>query len=142
MGKFMARDYVTLREEVVNGESVWAESSVGRARINSIPAKVVRRSGGGYRIHGAAWGADIARVEVSIDGGAWRPATLGQGRDDPYAWTFWEMDWDASPGEHTVTSRAIDREGDVQPAADDPIVAHKLTYWESNGQVTREITID
>lgn len=42
MGRFMARDYVTLREEERDGETVWTESSVGRARINSIPAKVVR----------------------------------------------------------------------------------------------------
>lgn len=141
MGRFMARDYVTLREEQRDGQPVWTESSVGRARINSIPARVVRRNGGGYRIHGAAWGADLARVEVSVDGGPWTPATLGEGSDDPYTWTFWQLDWDAGAGEHTVTSRAVGRDGSVQPAADDPIVANKLTYWESNGQVTRQIRI-
>jgi DMSO/TMAO reductase YedYZ molybdopterin-dependent catalytic subunit len=142
MGRFMARDYVTLREEQVDGEAVWTESSVGRARINSTPAKVVRTDGGGYRIHGAAWGGDIERVEVRIDDGAWRPAILGEGRDDPYTWTFWQLDWSPSTGRHTVTSRAIDADGNVQPAPDDPMVAHKLTYWESNGQVTREIEVD
>lgn len=141
MGRFMARDYVTVREEEIDGRSVWTESSVGRCRINSIPAKVVRGDGGGYTIHGAAWGADIARVEVRIDDGSWREASLGEGRDDPHTWTFWSLPWDAEPGDHTVTSRAIARDGTVQPAADDPIVAHKLTYWESNGQVTREIRI-
>lgn len=142
MGRFMARDYVTLREEDRGGDTVWTESSVGRARINSIPAKVVPSDGGGYRIHGAAWGADVARVEVQVDDGPWRAATLGEGQDDPYTWTFWHLDWDAGSGEHTVTSRAVDADGNVQPAADDPVVAHKLTYWESNGQVTREIRID
>jgi DMSO/TMAO reductase YedYZ molybdopterin-dependent catalytic subunit len=142
MGRFMARDYVTLREEQRDGEAVWIESSVGRARINSFPAKVVRGNGGGYRIHGVAWGADIARVEVRIDDGPWRPATLGEGQGDPYTWTFWNLDWDAASGEHAITSRAIDTEGNVQPAADDPTVANKLTYWESNGQFTREILID
>jgi DMSO/TMAO reductase YedYZ molybdopterin-dependent catalytic subunit len=141
MGRFMARDYVTLREEQRDGETVWTESSVGRARINSTPAKVVRRDGG-YRIHGAAWGADIARVEVRIDDGQWRPAVLGEGQGDPDTWTFWHLDWTASAGEHSVTSRAIDVAGEVQPTADDPIVAHKVTYWESNGQVTRRILID
>lgn len=140
MGRFMARDYVTLREEQRDGASVWTESSVGRARINSTPAKVVRRSGG-YRIHGAAWGADIARVEVRIDDGPWQAATLGEGRDDPHTWTFWHLDWSPSAGEHAVTSRAIAADGEIQPAADDPIVAHKLTYWESNGQVTRRVRI-
>ena len=46
-----------------------------------------------------------------------------------------------SPGEHTVTSRAIDASGQVQPAMDDPWIAKKHTYWESNGQVTRRIKI-
>jgi DMSO/TMAO reductase YedYZ molybdopterin-dependent catalytic subunit len=141
MGKFMARDYVTLRQEGPDSDAVWAETSVGRTNINSIPAKVVRQ-GSGYRIHGAAWGADVARVEVRIDDGAWQPATLGEGRDDPHAWTFWHLDWSASAGEHTVTSRAIGRDGTVQPAIEDPSLVQKITYWESNGQVTREITIE
>jgi hypothetical protein len=34
-----------------------------------------------------------------------------------------------------------DASGQVQPAKDDPIIANKLTYWESNGQVARRITI-
>jgi hypothetical protein len=49
---------------------------------------------------------------------------------------------DAAPGEHTVTSRAIDKDGNVQPAMDDPVIANKHTYWESNGQVTRRVMIN
>ena len=71
MGRFMARDYVTIREEPRNGETVWTETSVGRALLKSVPAKVTRKDGQ-YRIVGAAWGAPIARVEVQIDGGPWR----------------------------------------------------------------------
>ena len=140
MGRFMARDYVTLREEQRDGETVWTETSVGRANINSIPAKVTKTDDG-YRIHGAAWGADIARVEVKVDEGEWRSARLGEGRDDPYTWTFWQLDWDAPTGEHRITSRAVGRDGDVQPALDDPVLTRKATYWESNGQVTRLIMI-
>jgi len=58
--RFMARDYVTIREQVVDGQSVWTETSVGRARLKSAPAKVTR-DGGRYRIVGAAWGAPIAQ---------------------------------------------------------------------------------
>jgi hypothetical protein len=140
MGKFMARDYVTLRQEGPDHEATWAETSVGRMNVNSIPAKVVR-VGSAFRIHGAAWGDDIARVELRIDDGPWRPAQLGQGSDDPHTWTFWQMDWDAEPGMHAVTSRAVSASGEVQPAPDDPVLAQKITYWESNGQVTREIVI-
>lgn len=141
MGKFMARDYVTLRQEGPDDAAVWAETSVGRANINSIPAKVVKTASG-HRIHGAAWGADIQRVEVRIDDGPWRPAILGEGQDDPHTWTFWSQDWDAAPGPHTVTSRAIDTDGEIQPSPDDPRLVQKITYWESNGQVTREIVIE
>ena len=141
MGKFMARDYVTLRQEGPDDDAVWAETSVGRTNVNSIPAKVVRTAAG-HRIHGAAWGAPIDRVEVRIDDGPWRAAQLGQGRDDPHTWTFWTFDWDASPGTHTVTSRAVSTDGEIQPAPDDPVLVQKITYWESNGQVIREIVIE
>ncbi len=141
VGRFMGRDYVTLREEERDGETVWAETSVGRSQINSVPAKVTT-DGDRHRIHGAAWGADIVRVEVRVDDGPWRPAQLGEGQDDPYTWTFWHLDWDASAGEHGITSRAIARDGEEQPAADDPLITRKKTYWESNGQLTRGILID
>ena len=46
-----------------------------------------------------------------------------------------------SSGEHTIASRAIDVDGNVQPSPDDPSIATKVTYWESNGQITRRILI-
>ncbi|MDH3733767.1 MAG: sulfite oxidase, partial [Gemmatimonadota bacterium] len=141
MGRFMGRDYVTLRQEEVNGETVWTESSVGRALINSIPGRVTT-DGSRHRIHGAAWGADIAQVDVRIDSGGWQRATLGEGKDDLHTWTFWHLDWDPSPGEHTITSRATDRDGNVQPEPNDPWLTSKKTYWESNGQVSRGILIE
>jgi len=56
---------------------------------------------------------------------------------------LWSLAWPDPPaGEHTVTSRAIDTSGNVQPAMSDPKIAKKHTYWESNGQVSRRILID
>ncbi len=141
MNRFMARDYVTIREERHDGETAWIESSVGRALLKSVPAKVTR-SDGQYQIVGAAWGAPIASVEVQIDGGPWLPATIDRSEEAEFAWKVWSLDWaDASPGEHAITSRAIDTAGNVQPAMDDPLIAGKHTYWESNGQVTRRVGI-
>jgi DMSO/TMAO reductase YedYZ molybdopterin-dependent catalytic subunit len=139
--RFMARDYVTIREQQRDGQTAWTETSVGRALLKSAPAKVTR-SGGQYRIVGAAWGAPIARVEVQIDGGPWLPASIDEGQDAEFAWKLWSLTW-ANPvtGEHTITSRAIDTEGRVQPAQDDPWITGKHTYWESNGQVTRRVAI-
>lgn len=141
MGKFMARDYVTIREEARDEETVWMETSVGRARLKSAPAKVTRKDGM-YRIYGAAWGAPIARVEVRIDEGPWTPATIDWSDDAPYAWKIWSVDWPSpTVGERRITSRAIDTAGNVQPPLTDPVIANKKTYWESFGQVTRRVQI-
>jgi DMSO/TMAO reductase YedYZ molybdopterin-dependent catalytic subunit len=148
-GRFMARDYVTIREEQRDGETTWTFTTVRHDRLKSAPAKVTRR-GDRYAVLGAAWGAPIAAVEVQIDGGPWQEARLGrrrsrQGRSadrNEFAWNFWTYPWDPpSAGEHTVTSRAFDVDGNVQPPPDDPLLAAKVTYWESNGQITRRVRI-
>ena len=141
MGHFMARDYVTIREEQRDGQPVWTESSVGKARLKSAPARVTRK-GGAYRIMGAAWGAPIASVEVQVDGGPWMPSMIDEGAASDFAWELWSVAWpNATPGEHTVTSRATDTAGDVQPTMTDPRIANKRTYWESNGQITRLVQV-
>jgi DMSO/TMAO reductase YedYZ molybdopterin-dependent catalytic subunit len=141
MGRFMARDYVTIREERRNGESVFVETLVGRARLKSAPARVTRRNAD-FRIVGAAWGAPIARVEVQVDGGPWREAVIDRTKDAPYAWKAWTLEWpNPSPGEHAITSRATDTAGNVQPAMTDAVIANKKTYWESFGQVTRRVRV-
>jgi DMSO/TMAO reductase YedYZ molybdopterin-dependent catalytic subunit len=140
-GNFMARDYVTIREETRDGETVWTFTSVGRARLKSAPAKVTKQDDT-YQIMGAAWGAPIAKVEVRIDDGEWQPATLTEGAGEKFAWSFWTLDWGSpAAGEHAVTSRATAGDGAVQPAPDDTFLAGKTTFWESNGQITRHVRI-
>jgi DMSO/TMAO reductase YedYZ molybdopterin-dependent catalytic subunit len=144
-GRFMARDYVTIREEQHDGKEVWTFTTVGHDRLKSAPAKVTRRHDR-YAVMGAAWGAPIARVEVSIDNGPWRRARLerrrSRMRSHGYAWTFWTLDWGTPvPGEHEIRSRAIDVDGNVQPAPGEGHLAGKVTYWESNGQITRRVLI-
>jgi DMSO/TMAO reductase YedYZ molybdopterin-dependent catalytic subunit len=140
-GNFMARDYVTIREEARDGETVWTFTAVGRARLKSAPAKVTKQ-GDRYEIMGAAWGKPIKGVEVRIDDGAWQQATLTDGAGQQFAWSFWTLDWGTpAAGEHTITSRATAVDGTVQPAPDDPFLAGKTTFWESNGQITRRVRI-
>ena len=140
LGRFMGRDYVTVREVERDGKSTVTETSVGRMLLKSAPAKVMSQNGR-LRIDGMAWGpAPIAAVEVRIDNGPWTKATLEDAKSD-FAWRPWRLDWSPTPGEHTVTSRAIDTAGNIQPAMDDPSIATKKTYWESNGQVTRRIRV-
>jgi DMSO/TMAO reductase YedYZ molybdopterin-dependent catalytic subunit len=148
-GRFMARDYVTIREQVRDGQTVWTFNTVKHDRLKSAPAKVTRRRGR-YTIMGAAWGAPIAEVEVQIDDGPWLTATLDE-RHHPrdgshgrsgFAWRFWTLRWGRPPaGEHTIRSRAFDVDGNIQPAADDPYLASRVTFWENNGQIGRRVRI-
>src|SRR4029453_200950 len=84
MGRFMARDYVTIREEPRGSEFESVETSVGRTLLKSAPAKVTRKDGQ-YRIVGAAWGAPVAKVEVQVDGGPWRAATIDKRHQGKFA---------------------------------------------------------
>ncbi len=141
-GRFMARDYVTVREEpVAGGGSRFTQKVVGRTLLKSVPARVTRTASG-YRLFGVAWGGGAERVEVKVDDGAWREATIDRGADQLHAWKFWHLDLGSlGSGEHSLTARAIAVDGSVQPTADDPVVAQRLTYWENNGQITRRIEI-
>jgi DMSO/TMAO reductase YedYZ molybdopterin-dependent catalytic subunit len=145
-GRFMARDYVSIREEQRGGETVWTFTTVSHDRLKSAPAKVTRR-GNRYTVMGAAWGAPIAAVEVRVDDGPWRRATLSDGprrggRSSGYAWRFWTFDWgNPAPGMHRITSRAFDIDGNIQPAPSDQFLASRRTYWESNGHITRRVLI-
>src|SRR5262245_34265504 len=96
-GRFMARDYVTVREEQRDGETVWTFATVSHDRLKSAPAKVTHRDDR-YTIRGAAWGAPIAAVEVQIDDEPWTTAQLDappphRRRSRGYAWRFWTLDW-------------------------------------------------
>lgn len=145
-GRFMGRDYVNIREQQRNGETVWKFTTVGPIRLKSAPAKVTRMNDQ-YRIMGAAWGAPIRAVEVQINDGPWLPTSIeGMASDAAaargYAWRFWTFDWGRpGPGDYRVRSRAIDMKGNVQPAPNDPVITSRRTYWEANGQIAREVRI-
>jgi DMSO/TMAO reductase YedYZ molybdopterin-dependent catalytic subunit len=146
MGKWMAREYVTLRgEERPDRPTNWRETSVCNMNVKSIAARVVRRPDGVHRITGAAWsdGTPLKRVEVRIDDGPWLPAVIEKKPvRDRFTWSFWRLDWkDATPGEHTVVSRAIDEDGRVQPSSEEPDIQLKRTYWDANQQWVRKIRV-
>jgi DMSO/TMAO reductase YedYZ molybdopterin-dependent catalytic subunit len=69
------------------------------------------------RVHvaGRAWSGagEVTRVEVGLDG-SWSDARLGEAVG-PFAWRSWTFDWDAVAGDHTLSCRATDSTGAVQP---------------------------
>lgn len=145
MSKYMAEEYVTLRGEERGDKTIWRLTSVGPMNVKSIIARAVKFSDGNVRLSGAAWGdgTPIKAVEVKIDDGPWQRAKIDRTPKDRYTWRFFSFDWPSPPpGEHVVVSRAIDEEGRVQPAADDPTIKLKKTYWEGNQQWPRKIRIE
>jgi DMSO/TMAO reductase YedYZ molybdopterin-dependent catalytic subunit len=144
MGKYMAQEYVTLRGEQRGEKTIWRLTSVGPLDLKSIIARAVKLPNGTVRLTGATWGdgTPINSVQVKIDDGPWMPATIDRSRREKYTWRFFSIDWkDPLAGEHKVVSRAIDEEGRVQPAADDPQIKLKKTYWEANQQWPRKLLI-
>ncbi len=149
MGRFMGRDYVTVRGERRGSEIDYVETSVTRMNVKSVIARVTRRPTRGglvpLRAGGAAWsdGSGIARVEVRVDDGPWRPARLDDAHQSRYSWQFFSIDLgDVQPGAHVVVSRAVDSAGRMQPSADDDEIALKKTYWEAYQQWPREIRVE
>jgi DMSO/TMAO reductase YedYZ molybdopterin-dependent catalytic subunit len=140
MNRFMGRDYVTLMGRQAGERQEWVETSVGRARVKSMIARVTRpRDRGRVSVFGVAWGGEtpLDRVEVALDDGAWQPARLEKPAD-PFAWTFWNVELGpAAPGAHTVASRATSRAGQTQPSS----LETKRTYWEDNAVFRRPFRI-
>ena len=72
---------------------------------------------GPVTLRGRAWAgrASIVRVEVSVDDATtWADAEL-EPEDAPYAWRGWSFAWTATRGRHTLSVRATDDAGGVQP---------------------------
>ena len=72
---------------------------------------------GPVTLKGRAWAgrASIVRVEVSVDDATtWADAEL-EPEGSPYVWRGWSFAWDAEPGRHTLSVRATDDAGGVQP---------------------------
>lgn len=73
---------------------------------------------GRQRVRGFAWSpvGRITKVEYSLDRGAtWAPAALRE-PNVARAWTRWDFEWDARPGDHAILTRAVDDHGNAQPA--------------------------
>jgi DMSO/TMAO reductase YedYZ molybdopterin-dependent catalytic subunit len=140
MGRFMGRDYVTLKRENIGGTERWVENSVTKMNLKSAIIRVVERSGQ-YRIQGFVLndGTLIDSVEVKIDNGPWRQAQINP-RSTRYSWKLFNLEWsDATPGDHTIVSRATDINGNVQVTQEE--LPEKVSFWENFGQFPRTIRI-
>jgi hypothetical protein len=96
----------------------WAKEApiLTQSRID-VPRGGGRVAPGRVAVAGVAWAPDrgIDAVEVSVDDGPWQPARLSTPISDA-TWVQWRLDWDATPGAHTLTVRATDGSAEVQTA--------------------------
>jgi sulfite oxidase len=107
---------------------------LGLVALNSdvlSPAAGETVAAGSVEVRGYAFAGGerhVARVDVSIDGGAsWSQAELLEDLG-PWAWRQWRMTVHLAPGEHEILVRAWDSSAATQPE-------ENATLWNPKGYV-------
>ena len=121
-------------------ERGWAEKApIKTASRIDRPAPLADLPAGRTVVAGTAWAQHrgVARVEVRVDQGPWRPARLADRYSDD-TWRMWSYDWDAEPGLHTLYVRATDTTGTTQPEARVDPIPDGATGWHSRTFRVRE----
>lgn len=121
-------------------DTQWVENEITRMHLKSAIARV-RKTGNAYTVLGFVLndGTPLKSVEVQIDGGEWKKATMDPA-NTRYSWKLFTYKWEgAMPGEHTLVSRVTDADGQVQPTADD--LKRKKTFLQDNAQFPRKVMI-
>ncbi|MGI8939928.1 MAG: molybdopterin-dependent oxidoreductase [Iamia sp.] len=72
----------------------------------------------------------IEKVEVRIDEGEWAEATMGEALNKN-TWRQWTYEWDATPGLHSIRSRATDGDGETQPMERKDPLPDGATGWHT-----------
>ncbi len=119
-------------------DAYWVQRGWGKTapiktltRIDT-PRGLVSVAPGKVPIGGVAWAIHrgIKGVEVKIDDGPWQPARLGA-VPNADTWVQWVLDWDATPGSHSITARATDATGTVQTEARANPIPDGASGWHS-----------
>ena len=140
MGRFMGRDYVTLKREQVGGVERWVENSVTTMNLKSSIIRVTENAGV-FTVMGFVLndGTPLQSVEVKVDDGPWQPAELDP-RNTRYSWKLFSFNWsNPAPGEHTLVSRVTDVNGNIQATPEE--LPEKVSYWEDFGQFPRTVRL-
>jgi DMSO/TMAO reductase YedYZ molybdopterin-dependent catalytic subunit len=111
----------------------WSEQAPVKisSRID-VPGGNDEVAAGQTRAGGVAWSqhTGISAVEVSLDGGRWQPAEIGNA-DTIDAWVQWAATLTVDKGDHTLRVRATDRNGLVQTGAEADVVPDGATGWHT-----------
>jgi len=145
LGNFQARWYRTVRAvggtgELTDADTQFVETEVTHMNLKSVIARV-RKNGDSHQVLGFVLndGTPLKSVEVKVDEGPWQKATLDPSNSQ-FSWKLFSYKWDgATPGDHTIVSRAIDAKGATQPTSAE--LSRKKTFLEDNSQFPRKIKI-
>jgi hypothetical protein len=112
-------------------ERGWAE--LGPVKMSSridVPRRDDEVGAGETRVGGVAWSqhTGISAVEVSLDGGAWQSAELGNAETID-SWAQWSTNLSVEKGDHTLRVRATDDDGLVQTGAVADVLPDGATGW-------------
>jgi DMSO/TMAO reductase YedYZ molybdopterin-dependent catalytic subunit len=112
-------------------ERGWAE--LGPVKMSSridVPRRDDEIGAGETRVGGVAWSqhTGISAVEVSLDGGAWQSAELGNA-ETVDSWAQWSTKLTVERGDHTLRVRATDDDGLVQTGAVADVLPDGATGW-------------
>ncbi|WP_295788283.1 molybdopterin-dependent oxidoreductase [uncultured Microbacterium sp.] len=110
----------------------WSER--GPVKLQSridVPRAGARVEPGPTVIAGVAWHnhVGVTGVEVQVDDGPWRPATLASAISAD-TWVQWSIEWEATSGLHTARCRATSADGSTQTATVAPPAPHGATGWD------------
>jgi DMSO/TMAO reductase YedYZ molybdopterin-dependent catalytic subunit len=119
-------------------ESYWLSRGWGQrapiktqSRIDA-PRGFATVSPGRVTLAGVAWAQHIGvqRVEVRVDGGPWREATLAT-EVNVATWRMWRLDVTLEPGQHRAEVRATDRRGRTQTDGRVAPIPDGATGWHA-----------
>lgn len=111
----------------------WGE--LGPVKLSSridVPGAGADVPAGQVSVGGVAWHphTGIAAVEVSLDGGAWTEAELGEVPSSD-TWVQWALTLDVPEGDHVLSVRAVGRDGDTQTSVRRDVLPDGATGWHS-----------
>lgn len=97
-----------------------------------VPRSGANVAAGTTPIAGVAWDqhTGIDKVEVKVDDGEWQEADLAS-EPSIDSWRQWTLPWEATSGDHTITVRATNADGETQTSETAPPAPSGATGWHS-----------
>jgi hypothetical protein len=111
----------------------WAKQGpIKTASRIDVPRSGATIAAGPTPVAGVAWAPThgIEHVELQVDDHDWQECRLGDVASNN-TWVQWVHEWDATPGDHVLTVRATNSDGQTQTSEIQPPIPNGATGWHS-----------